>query len=1353
MAADPFAHALESFISDVKSKEDIRSPFYKEVLARVDNGSIGKDLSTNSEVYADKLSIYIENLHLKQKRDSKTLWITEKLRPLISGLSQFTGACDSMFQAAPAAVQVLYGGAKLVLQLAQNFYNCFDTVLSIMEDIGHLLQCYHLFSSSYRSSVEIQNLLVEAYKNIVLFWQKASQLLNRKVYKTILVGIVKPLDAQWQQFRQRLQKDSTRVQMLAMATEADLRRQKDVERAKDRETDLKRQIIDWIKAGEDDCSLDTRRKIKENVERRHENTCDWFFDHPITKQWIDAKETTAIWYNAPPGAGKTVLASAIARTLQDRGLKTVTYFYSFNDNVCKQTITALRCLALQLMVHNNHIPDKVQRLYEEDLTNHCFKLTDIQVAVEVVESLIKQVNRVHIIIDGLDECENESQHFDRFSNLLRAKTLGKVKWLFTSRQTSSIRTHLRDHDVKEIQAPQDSLLKDIKQYVSDQLSCTTCVEHWTTESEGNFQWISYMLRIMDMDRNDLTCEEEIDEELKKFPKGLNGCYLRSLAQLSEQPEKHQNLAQKIFTMIVGASQPLTLSEISHAVAVTPSSHDFYSRRVPRPELIQKLCSNLVLFDQSSDDTDPILKFAHKSIHDFFLQDPDSSAIPTNLRKYFVSDETAALELGQSCLHYLNYSRYHLPQDVLKIIQDEEHAFLKHAATFWYSYLDRANHSEDLFRKVEDFVQSLAFWTCVEVQCRTSPYLFARYFRVNSGYNIDCTSSRQSKTKDNFAYAVPLPQWLEDYAPTGKQIVHAFYTFIRDWHLILISEPSAIDQCIIDPLWEKTLPGKFDRHSELVKLVSLCKERTLLSNFSSLSVTSLKTDSENILVKLFGNQILNDGCIPEWISLQVLSDKLSTLGRVHANNHLPLEVCRNKYGFNVSDVSNKFSLVDPSSLLVEGYAINDNGGLELISETFDTPQIKEKRSGSWNLLHKSSYNTFDRCSSYQKALAFHFSHDTTFQDDNSSELDSGIGMTNTDDSDSNVSEDSDDDTDASSHDPATSNRLLILCNGREPTWYLWKSTSLAVEVCCAFHPDQNFALWSPSAHELCVLDLESRNVSSTILPEPPDVQFATLTAMRKEFCFLESGQSLSYLLYTAKQQDENTIHQTVSISYFDLSFDDNKNICLRRSHPVQTLSYDSFGSVTTPLERSMILTSWSPENLLIGLPPLSCNPKVVRIQHPRNAYSSSTSPIATSTPCSPPSSNNYSDSHFQTLRTPIFFPFTTLDRNPRLTVLDYPKNETSLVLCLDAEILPSLPKATIGFTMRQPPALMMWRLSHKDGEDWRDWDSTIDEQSEKLKQENWTYNKLRGSFVATDRRFTVPVRSGLDWTKKAFLSCA
>jgi hypothetical protein len=65
----------------------------------------------------------------------------------------------------------------------------------------------------------------------------------------------------------------------------------------------------------------------------------------------------------------------------------------------------------------------------------------------------------------------------------------------------------------------------------------------------------------------------------------------------------------------------------------------------------------------------------------------------------------------------------------------------------------------------------------------------------------------------------------------------------------------------------------------------------------------------------------------------------------------------------------------------------------------------------------------------------------------------------------------------------------------------------------------------------------------------------------------------------------------------------------------------------------------------------------------------------------------------------------------------------------------------------PPIVMTWSISGSDG--WRDWDCKKDE----LSNSGHAISTLRGAFVDPEKRFCVPIRSGLDWTRKAFLSCA
>ncbi|ORY04110.1 hypothetical protein BCR34DRAFT_604961 [Clohesyomyces aquaticus] len=910
-----FARALETYISDIKRDEDPSSPFYTEVLSILSTTQ-SPPMASQVKRSEEQLIQLIQDLDSRQRRSSKIRRISDKLHPFVTGLSRYTNCCDVLIQAAPSAAVLLYGGARIVLQLAEKFHNCFETVLSIMEDVGKLLDCYNLFAKAYEASADMQQLLVETYKNIVSFWQKATKLFSRKAYKTLLRGIVKPLDAEWQKCRQALEDDSKHVARFAQATEADLARQRDEERALHQQAKLRRQIVDWIKGRDDDVKLDTRPDLRQNLETRYQDTCEWFFEQPGVEAWLVAKKSTAIWYSAGPGTGKTITASGLAHRLQDEGRRTATFFCSFNDVVRRKTITVFRSIALQLLSTSDSIPERVKRLYEEDLTHHCSNLTDIRVALEVVEHLIKQLPRIHIIVDGLDECADRRELLAAICHLLHAKTYGIVKWFFSSRGDSDIRNALRRHEVIEIEARQDCLMSDIRKYLTPRLHCDECVDHWTSLSDGNFLWMSHMLPVIEGETS--TCAEDLEEELKTFPKGLTGCYARSLAHLSKRPEKHQQLARRIFTMVVGAVQPLRLRELTHALAASKGTSDYSERSLPRMELIEELCSNLIKFDRGTNgtDDDPVLKVIHKSVQDFFLQNPESLDLPdASLRQYFVTSEAANLELGQSALSYLSYVRYNRPQDVSALMKNKEHAFLQHAAIFWYRYLDDATSSRSLSAKVVDFVRSEAFWTCVAVQAQIAPHLFALYTNTGCGFTIQATGPQKDKELDKVAYAIPLPDWLEsgEYGTEGPQIMETFHKFVMEWHPVLNSHRSAVNECAMDFEWLMNMPGRITWQSSRVKFFTVPGTHSS-SKALPISIIDLAIESEEVLIRTlerhdiparytFGTIQFPDTSV---ISLEGI--------KVESAYSVTAPVSADLYAFSVSDdLQKKFWLVDISSV--------------------------------------------------------------------------------------------------------------------------------------------------------------------------------------------------------------------------------------------------------------------------------------------------------------------------------------------------------------------------------------------------------------------------------------------------------
>lgn len=73
-----------------------------------------------SLISATQLSKYIAELEARHLKTSGVRRVFATAQPLVDGLMQYTAAVDVMIQADPTVSALIYGGAKLVLQVNQS---------------------------------------------------------------------------------------------------------------------------------------------------------------------------------------------------------------------------------------------------------------------------------------------------------------------------------------------------------------------------------------------------------------------------------------------------------------------------------------------------------------------------------------------------------------------------------------------------------------------------------------------------------------------------------------------------------------------------------------------------------------------------------------------------------------------------------------------------------------------------------------------------------------------------------------------------------------------------------------------------------------------------------------------------------------------------------------------------------------------------------------------------------------------------------------------------------------------------------------------------------------------------------
>jgi hypothetical protein len=552
-------------------------------------------------------------------------------------------------------------------------------------------------------------------------------------------------------------------------------------------------------------------------------------------------------------------------------------------------------------------------------------------------------------------------------------------------------------------------------------------------------------------------------------------------------------------MLTVAEQPLRLSELSNALGIRKDAEDHSSKRVPKLPLIEDLCSPLVIFDRVSKGSqrDPLLKLAHKSIQDFFIQDPESLNISDDLRQFFINLHSANLEIGQACLTYLGYARYQKPIDILAILEndpEEEHAFLKYAATFWFWHLTRAGHSSQLFTAVDRFVRSPAFWTCLAVQSKIAPHLFARFVESKEGYfHLSTTGPRESDADHKFSFAFPLPDWLHEYGPSGQAIVQDFLAFIKEWHPVLTSYPHAISQCIRDVTGSRTFPCRNPSEFERIQVFSPFRQETSMSDVVNLRLESVRFDEEGLHAWILEDR---EAGLKRDIGLRrirISSNKSSEHGIIRRLITSSPQSSRAFHMFSEKDAEDlPLWLLDLKDLsLTQHHSLSQKAfNAPVHMEKFGAAPERGAIATAWVINKILAVRT-----AHGEAFACHCSK--SYESGREGDVSCyGSPHSNLDFKPDSVSA-SDDEPDIG---PVGYSRhcLIMVHQEGSPAWFPWQNDFRnQLQISCAFHPTESIALWSHAAHKLCMADLRTGRITTGILlPEPVDVQLRSAAAVCK-----------------------------------------------------------------------------------------------------------------------------------------------------------------------------------------------------------------------------------------------------------------
>ncbi|KAI0183828.1 hypothetical protein EV127DRAFT_351879 [Xylaria flabelliformis] len=1341
-APKQLATAIDEFLEELKQKhkEDSNNPFLQALTTYAEMPRLDDGLS-QSEASAQELQISISELDA-QKRTRKSYRLLHRLSPFLEIFKSVLKKCESLAQAAPFGVAIAFAGARIVLEMALAVEEYLEIVVTAMERIAGILEVYKRLASS----PDLGTRLVNSYKEIITFWYKLSKVLSSPKSKGILPRtLVTPLKKEAEESLKNLQEDmhiNLGISQAAGLLMADMDRQA---RAEADQRSLKNDIRRWIMG---QSGVDFKGDYEIQLDLRHENTCTWILEDRRFLDWYESRDNALLWYNAQPGSGKSVLASAVIDYLAQKEKKVAYFFYSFSKNSSRHVSDGLRTLALQLLAFAGTPSDKLVDLYEKE-TQFSPYLNNLRITTNVVHELITRNDDLYVVIDGIDECEDEKEMLNFIEWLLNEPTLGTVRWLFTNR-VSEIEKTMKKLQAVEVCPSPENIRADIQNYLSKKIRCKHCLRAWTNECDNNF----LIARFVSETLGKLTSEEDIEAELKMFPKKLNGYYARTLAKIDARGRMEQLVARRIFLILSSAQQAMCIDELIDALGIQRGSQDYSASRIPKEELIRDLCGSLIIVEEhvSESNRSHIIRFCHKSVKDFFHQDPKTAdlGVDESLHKYFVAPSNAHEEIGLDCLTYLMYSRYskHIDLGFLDSAIPKEHAFLRYAATFWFQHLgDKfiSKPSPAVSKAVQEFISSKNFWNCLRVQSYVVPYLFGRYMSQERSFKM---AIKGQEWKGDDSFAVPLPTWLGDHSPDNLLRDQSLCHFAEEWREVIITHPHGLDQCVsIKPFanscWLKSLAK-----ANTVKCVNLegafgsdilTASKILGVGFSSkklwVDVAYQTRDGPEDMVwrlrqPLFkanaqpqrSNQRLPiDSDILEWaICPLVTDDVMSELVAYNIDLHsLDLRKANREHSERIESpqhVHEKRTMSKTRWETLGHYVVSGSNNETSIHVMHMSRKNRTKfRLGFGENDDEHDGDDSDE-SSKQTSDVESDSEDEFSDDDTSSEQsneESTAGETSTDESDVESSLEDHDDTDC----------LILISKDRPPYWTKpWTHPPLLwSRIACALHPTEHLVAFMHTPSQLEVVDLEKdTQVSINVLgliDEPKD-GLASTRGSDTELRFSRCGKHVYCLSITFNRKEHCTECTVMTSSFrFPLNESDGDTITATKLSCVVYTFADPLLAIDSPFA----LTYWCDNHVIVALPPLTCNPKILKIALDSDRVS--------------------------TLRNPIYFPASTPRRDPRLVFRPNTKDSEGYVFL----VLNAVPPAKNAVVDTSSPVVAL-RWSVPDEEGWRSW-TDEDATAPDLTNDCPIWSFMRGNFVESGKPFSVPVRCGLNWTRKSYLSCA
>ncbi|KAM0262042.1 hypothetical protein ACHAPA_009508 [Fusarium lateritium] len=416
--------------------------------------------------------------------------------------------------------------------------------------------------------------------------------------------------------------------------------------------------------------VNPRVEFETNKSLRHPMTALWLTEGTDFTDWFN-NEKSRLWCSGIPGAGKSVIASAIVdeclQLIQNQPNTALGYFFcTYKDPRTVLPCNILSTLCYQLALQHEAAYQILEAYYDElHPSPHLPMPLKTSRLIEVLHKICGVFDRVYLIIDGLDECGGHTDEAVR--SMLRissAPANENINVALLSRNEFVIRERLEPHfQWIEIEAH----THDIQLYVASELAIMIeerrlrlrdpclkdeIVVKLVKGAKGMFRWVTCQLYHL--------CELPTDrarrEALDKLPPTLFETYERILNHIESRSQAVRQLVQRSLLLISMKDPHKRLSSraLCEAISISEDSDSLELDEVVDEEEVLRRCGSLVRLSKSSGQDEQTFQFAHFTVQEFLESSCEEHSLLTT---YGVSDTRADILFMQLAIRFLTLENF------------------------------------------------------------------------------------------------------------------------------------------------------------------------------------------------------------------------------------------------------------------------------------------------------------------------------------------------------------------------------------------------------------------------------------------------------------------------------------------------------------------------------------------------------------------------------------------------------------------------------------------------------------------------------------------------------------------------